>query len=251
MTHLLNELERKLAGRHEPRTLRIVPSDHCHLGVLGPRDPIAWSSRMHLIQTTRMRPAQEGSQDEPRTAGPRSAQPLAAADDQDDSAETGFGEAERIVAEQRGANRDSTRRPPSSLGFEIVATPDPVRRDLELTVEVKFCVYTQHFPTFEEEREGVGGRRGKCSKGQPYNPMPPAAPQRANVSLIEAYVRRNVTVPPITVRIDPSRGNHCLDDGSVIQQSLDAVLNGAAADPTIWRDVQGNATIPVQAPPNT
>ncbi len=244
VTYLLNELERKLAGRHEPRSLRIVPSDHCHLGVLGPRDPIVVQPDA-LDPDDQDAPAQEGSQDEPRTAGPRSAQPLAAADDQDDSAETGFGEAERIVAEQRGANRDSTRRPPSSLGFEIVATPDPVRRDLELTVEVRFCVYTQHFPTFEEEREELG--RGANAQGTAVQPNAPAAPQRANVSLIEAYVRRNVTVPPITVRIDPSRGNQRLDDGSVIQQSLDAVLNDAAADPTIWRDVQGNATIPVQA----
>ena len=38
--YLVTDLERKLSGRHETRILRIIPSDHCHLGVLGPRDPL-------------------------------------------------------------------------------------------------------------------------------------------------------------------------------------------------------------------
>ena len=38
--HLVDALEGRLAGRHETRFLRIIPSDHCHLGVLGPRDPL-------------------------------------------------------------------------------------------------------------------------------------------------------------------------------------------------------------------
>src|SRR4051812_3457920 len=39
VSYLVNSLERRLAGRHETRILRTIPSDHCHLGVLGPRDP--------------------------------------------------------------------------------------------------------------------------------------------------------------------------------------------------------------------
>src|ERR1700685_2614551 len=50
--HLVGDLERKLAGRHESRILRIIPSDHCHLGVLGPRDPI-------IVQPEPLEPAEE------------------------------------------------------------------------------------------------------------------------------------------------------------------------------------------------
>lgn len=241
VTYLVNDLERKLAGRHEPRFLRVVPSDHCHLGVLGPRDPI-------VVQPDTLDPVdqdeltQQDAPAEQRLPANRAITPTAA-DDQDDSADTGIGEAEQIVAEQRGANRDSTRRPPSSLGFEIVATPGLSGREIELTIEVRFCIYTQHFPTFDEEREELG-RGGQAAQPQPGGQ---AAPQRATVSLVEAFIRRNVAIPPITVRIDPSRSNQRLNDSSVIQQALDAVLNDAVADPTIWREVQGNATIPVQA----
>ena len=43
--YLVGDLERKLTGRHESRILRIIPSDHCHLGVLGPRDPLRRAAR--------------------------------------------------------------------------------------------------------------------------------------------------------------------------------------------------------------
>lgn len=242
VTYLLNDLERKLAGRHEPRFLRIVPSDHCHLGVLGPRDP-------NVVQPDALdpddhdEPPQESSQVEARPVGNQAARPPAATDDQEDSPETGVGEAEQIVAEQRGSNRDSTRRPPSSLGFEIVATPDPGRRDIELTVDVSFCIYTQHYPTFDEEREELGW----VAQGPAVQAGAQAAAVRATVSLIEAFVRRNVVVSPVNVRIDPARGNQRLDDGGAVQQAIDAVLNDAVSDPTIWREVQGTATVPVQA----
>ncbi|WP_158633653.1 helicase-related protein [Tautonia sociabilis] len=245
MTYLVNDLERKLAGRHEPRFLRIVPSDHCHLGVLGPRDP-------NVVQPDALDPADEDEAanevpqagTRPAASGPADPQALVAEDDEE-TAETGVGEAEQIAAEQRSSNRDSTRRPPSSLGFELVATPDPEGRDIELTVDVSFCVYTQHFPTFEEQREEIG-RSANAQAAAPQAGSQ-AATQRAMVSLIEAFIRRNVPVPPITIRIDPSRGHQRFNDGGLVQQALDSVLSDATSDPSIWREIHGNATIPVQA----
>ena len=243
VTYLVDDLERKLAGRHEPRFLRIVPSDHCHLGVLGPRDPNVLQldplDSGEPDETPQQNPAAEA-----QLGGPEVVPLPGSEEDQSDSAETGVGEVEQVVAEQRGSNRDSTRRPPSSLGFEIVATPDPVRRPIELTVKVSFCVYTQHFPTYEEEREEQG--RTANAQGAPAQENLASTPQRKTVSLIEAFVRRSVNVLPITVQIDPTR-YHRLDDGGFIQQAIDSVLNDAISDPSIWREIQGNATIPVQA----
>jgi hypothetical protein len=244
VTYLVNDLERKLAGRHKPRFLRIVPSDHCHLGVLGPRDPNVLQPDPLDAEDPDEAP-QQGPAAEAQPGRPQDTPRPGTEENQSDSAETGVGEVEQVVAEQRGSNRDSTRRPPSSLGFEIVATPDPVRRSIELTVKVSFCVYTQHFPTYEEEREEQG--RIANAQSAPAQANIPPAPQRATVSLIEAFVRRIVDVPPITVQIDPGRGSHRLDDGGLIQQAIELVLNEAVSDPSLWREIQGNATVPVQA----
>jgi hypothetical protein len=51
----------------------------------------------------------------------------------------------------------------------------------------------------------------------------------------------------MTIRIDPIAGRQRLTDNEVIQQTLDAVLDEAAADPTAWKVLSGNATVPTQA----
>src|SRR5262249_30540314 len=157
------------------------------------------------------------------------------------------GEAEQIVAEQQGAARDSTRRPPSSLGFEIVVVPDADSRLIELTLDVRFCVYTQYFPTFEEQREELGQQATNIGEeihndtglpgdtqpllntGQPaVTPTPVGARARGSVSLLETFVRHLVRVPLITIRIQPIAGRQRLTDNGRIQQTLDAVLDEAA-----------------------
>lgn len=276
VSHLLGDLERKLAGRHERRVLRIIPSDHCHLGVLGPRDP-------HIQQPEPLDPAEENAR-EAQPSGRSAAEPGAAATDQasrtesaasttaaaeetPDDSDTDAATSEQVTAEQQGATRDSTRRPPSSLGFEIVARPDEPGAVIELTLDVRFCVYTQHFPTFEEQREEVGRQPGGGSGGPQQVPnsssVPPqpavVAPRsnpatgaaqsgaRGTVSIIEAFIRREVAVPPITVRIDPSQGNHRVTDRGIVQRTLNTVLDDAVADPSIWREISGTATVPAQA----
>jgi hypothetical protein len=131
-------------------------------------------------------------------------------------------------------------------------------------VVVHFCVYTQHFPTFEEQRDELGRqvRDGDHDDHQGANPGAAAARRQAAggnplqqqaaraqrpVSLIEAFVRRIVEVSPIAIRIDPGRGRQRLDDGGVVQQALDAVMAEACQDPTVWRALSGNAVVPVQA----
>src|SRR5579864_2634190 len=138
--YLVGDLEEKLSGRHESRILRIVPSDHCHLGVLGPRDPL-------VVQPDPLEPADDELQP---TAQPATKPAIGMTKDgaksEEEEPETAPNEAEQVTAERQGVTRDSTRRPPSSLGFEIVVSPAS-GDEVELIVQAHFAIYTQHFPT--------------------------------------------------------------------------------------------------------
>jgi hypothetical protein len=232
--HLVGDLERKLSGRHETRILRIIPSDHCHLGVLGPRDP-------HVVQPEPLDPEAEVAP-VPVVSGAqpkRKTDPAAAVTtEEEEPGESAATEAEQVTAEQQGTTRDSTRRPPSSLGFEVVIAPEEA---IELTLRVRFAVYTQHFPTFAEQRDELG----RAEQDQ-AGPNPPAQ-ERQTVSLLEVFERRIVDVPPITVRPNPSRRIERMNDNGAVQRALDAILADAAASPTIARAIAGNAVVPAPA----
>ena len=233
--YLVNDLERKLSGRHESRILRIIPSDHCHLGVLGPRDP-------HVVQPEPLEPDVETPptpEGEEANAKQKPPAPPTSNTEDDEPGEVATKEAEQVIAEQQGTTRDSTRRPPSSLGFEIVIAPD---EGIELTLQVRFAVYTQHFPTFEEERDELGR-----VAADPTDPNQPPQPQRQNVSLLEVFERRKVEVPPITIRLNSKRRTERLNDDGAVQAELATVLADAAASPTIARTIQGNAVVPAQS----
>ncbi len=230
VTHLVNNLEERLSGRHETRILRIVPTDHCHLGVLGPRDPI-------VTQPEPLDPdADTTTADNEPPSDSALVSPSPETDENEDS-EDSASEAEQVSAEQSGTTRDSTRRPPSSLGFEIVIASN-AGNEIELNLELSFALYTQHFPTFEEEREELGR---VTLNGTTQTRSRQA---RQTVPLIEVFERREVEVGPITIRINPELRRQRLDDGGLVQQALDAVLEEAAASPTIARPITGNAIVP-------
>ncbi len=228
-----------------------MPSDHCHLGVLSPRDPDVSQPEAQEEEgedRTEGEAAAEGTADV-GSAGPAAgtsgsssaAQGGSDGERQDgEDEETSFGGAEQAEAERRGAGRDATRRPPSSLGFEIEADP---REDgaVELTVSGSFVVYTQHFPTFKEQRRQLGEADGGDGRGGANN-----AP-RAQVSLLEVYERHSVEIPALTFRLEHGRGKERLTDGGAVQRALDSVLDSAVAMPDIRRELRGPATVPVQA----
>jgi hypothetical protein len=158
--------------------------------------------------------------------------------EEDEAGEVTATEAEQLAAEQQGNTRDSTRRPPSSLGFEVVIVPEET---IELALQVRFAIYTQHFPTFEEERDELG----RSVQEQPDVNQP--AQPRQTVSLLEVFERRVVEVPAMTVRLDPARRVQRLNDDGAVQRALDGVLEDAAGSPTIARTIRGNAVVPAQA----
>lgn len=232
-TYLVDELERRLAGRHERRVLTTLPTDHCHLGVLGPRDPDV--EQPDPLEETEELEGNEGQAD--ARVGGVSQTSREHGDTQDDEDEEPDPNAEQASAERRGENRDSTRRPPSSLGFELVLEPTVPGGAVELEVEAKFVVYTRHFPTFEEQLGSLGDSAyGTGGRGAP----------RDRVSLAEAHVRREVEVPPITLRVDLARPSGRLTDGGAVQRALDDVLDSTMAEADIRREISGNATVPVR-----
>lgn len=232
--YLINDLERKLSGRHEARIPRIIPSDHCHLGVLGPRDPLVVQPEpLELEVNEEPTPERDGAKAKQKIDAPS---PLNA--DEDEPREVATAQAEQVSAEQQGTTRDSTRRPPSSLGFEIVIAPD---EKIELTLQVRFAVYTQHFPTFEEELDELG----RVAQDQPAPNQPPQP--RQTVSLLEVFERRKVEVPSITIQIDPKLKAERIGDDGAVQRAVDASLADAAGSPTIARPLTGNAVVPAQA----
>lgn len=234
--HLVDHLERKLAGRQESRILRILPSDHCHLGVLGPRDPL-------VVQPEDLEPDDSGplagTVVESRTDR-KIEEAKSVGTEEEDTGEIATNEAEQVSAEQHGSTRDSTRRPPSSLGFEIVVAPGD-RNDVELTVQVAFCVYTQHFPTYEEQRDELGRmQQDQASTNRPSQ-------TRQSVSLLEAFERWQVQVPPLSIRINANERSQRLSDDGAVQRALDGVLANAAMSPTIARPLTiKNAVVPIQ-----
>lgn len=152
------------------------------------------------------------------------------------ASEDSTNEAEQVSAEQQGTTRDSTRRPPSSLGFEVVIAAD-VNDRIELNIEVGFAIYTQHFPTFQEERDELG-------RTAPDSASPNQTPRaRQTVPLLEVFERREVNVHPITISIDPSARRQRLSDGGEVQQALNAILEESAGSSTIARAITGNAVV--------
>ncbi len=234
VTHLVDELERRLAGRHERRVLTTLPSDHCHLGVLGPRDPDVDQpepqEEAEESEESRELAGADGEVSRSK-AGPHEAE--TGEEDEEESA----GGVEQASAERRGENRDSTRRPPSSLGFELVLEPKASDGTVKLEVEARFAVYTRHFPTYEEQLRSLGALDpGVGGRGAP----------RDRVSLAEAYVRREVEVPPITVQVNTSRPPRRLTDAGVVQRALDTVLDTAVTEADFRKEIRGNATVPVR-----
>lgn len=246
--HVLDVLETRLAGRHERLVLRTAPTDHCRLGVLGPRDPDveqpepqesgdapvssdAATDRGAGRRTAPPERAGTGVRD--RTGGAQDREDDESSADEPENGES-FAEAEQAVSERRGDNQDRTRRPPSSLGFEIMA--EPKDGALELRVTGSFAIYTQRFPTLEEQREQTGDTQVTTSAGNSQD----------RVSLLDGYTRRVVEIPPITLRLDPARPATRLNDGGVVQRELDAVLDAAVTEPDFRREITGYATLPVR-----
>jgi hypothetical protein len=252
VNHLTQLLESRLAGRHESRVLRVVPSDHCHLGVLGPRDPDVEEPEpvempSEVLPTV---PGEGGGENALRKPGVKPATAH-----RERTSENSSGEDASALRQSGG--KDTVFRPPSSLGFEIVIEPEEVNGPIDLIVRARFAIYTQHFPSFEEERLELGNLQApNQSSGleaaflDPESRLSVSRKTRApreRVSLIEVYLRRPVEISPFTIRIPRSATAQRITDDGRVQLALDSVLAEASNDRSVWRTITGPASIPISS----
>lgn len=223
--HIVRVLESSLAGREKPRLVNRLPIDECHLGVLVPwRDPDeADATDKDEIDDA---PA------EAAPAPPKVAKASAKATPAGTPAPTEDVEATSVAPERRD-DQDQPKRPPSSLGCELLL--ESVDGEVEIEVEASFSVYTSHLPTWQEQLGSQGGAddvpeeeaeaASEESKAE-GDTSPPAKNAQGSMSLAEVMQRNEVRVPPLTFKFTAGKLDEATDGGTV-QATMEAVIKTA------------------------
>ena len=216
--HLVERLEFRLAGREIRRLVNRLPVDECHLGVLVPwRNP----EELDAIDSDEI---QELDSDTTVVANstmkfPADAKPNALQE-----------RSERAPEKPSGA--EAIRRPPSSLGCELLVSGEG---KAELELEVRFAVYTQHLPTFDEQRKSQGHVGDLKFEVVPAEDVDKTTPKgrrgrsKGAMSLAEVFERQEITVSDLHFKIPLGKRQDDLNPtaNQVIQQALDAAVNAA------------------------
>ncbi len=202
--HFVNVLEQRLAGRYATRQVNTHPHDWVHLGVLGPMkgDPAPVE-----VEAAGLDAEQADTASAPEVSKDANAQKRATAAPADQQA--GETEAALAPADKR-EEFDTSRRPPSALGFEVLIAPDD-RGDIEFTVESQACFFSKHLPTYVEQQTVAAGS-----------------------PLVEVAQRWPVEFPPVRFRL-PAGTRGAYDDGGVLQAVLDTATSTASASSDIER----------------
>lgn len=221
--HFVLLLEDRLAGRRERRIIARPPVDVCHLGVLGP-----WRQEVDELE--------EECDGEVGEAAKEGTVPPVAERQPGDTSQAESAKSDKAEEEDRGPvegseDRDYTRRPPSSLGFEILV--EAIDDAVELEVDTRFAVYTRHLPTLDEQKVSLGG-----------GGVEEEAAKDGEMSLAEVSQRRDVEVPGLRFRIGP-QGPWRLRDEGVVQQELSRVLDEAMVSSDIRPEFDKTPKIPV------
>ena len=208
--HFIGVLEQQLAGRDASRRTNAHPLDWCHLGVIGP------TKQRHVpveldAAALEAEPAPEGTDTSGAGSPPPKASGLKAVTNTagavaGSAKPSGSDEADepRVVVE-KSDDKDSTRRPPSAIGFEVLVEPDS-SGEISITINASFCVFTKHLPTWAEQT----GVLDSASAGAP---------------LADVVQRWPLAIKDVHIRI-PTTGGVFHDDGAV-QYILDQALRDA------------------------
>ena len=228
--HLVSVLETRLAGRDARRRAGVQPLDWCHLGVLGPekgdRTPVDLEVEQPDVDPGSAATAQGppspavlGSGDTQAGTTPQGRQDTDGSDSDDDAPSP---------AADRVEDRLGTRRPPSSLGFEVLLKPD-AQGYVELSVDVSLCIFTKHLPTLKEQASllEIGAAEG--------------AP------LVDVVQRWPIEVKGIKFRLQPN-GRRSFDDEGKVQEAVDTALRDAFSQPDAERDWPAGARPKVTKP---
>lgn len=206
--HFVAVLEQKLAGRDAPRRTNTHPLDWCHLGVLGPAKVVSAPVELDAAEL------EAEAATAPATASPAAPSAPARAEFTITKVAVAPQEEPRIVAD-KGDDREGVRRPPSAIGFEMLLQPDPAGV-IQLTVDVEFCIFTKHLPTWKEQTMVLGSG---ASAGAP---------------LAEVVQRWPLEAKDVTFRI-PSDASRVQADEGAVQRVLDEALRLAFDKPDAER----------------
>ena len=212
-------LEHHLAGRHIERIIHKQPVDVCRLGVISP-----W--RKEPADEIAIPDDAEGEDIATEASGTLDSDPSTAQDESrpsdDEEKSTPEPVEEKRESVERSEDKDYTRRPPSSLGFELVVKPDD--GEIEIELDVSFAVYTKHFPTYEEQKQSLGQEIQERSSDMP---------------LAEVCQRRNIVVQGLRFSIKGTKVHNANDEGT-IQAEMDKVIKIATKEPDILRVFPAN-----------
>lgn len=218
--HFVQVLEQRLAGRDTERRTNVNPLDWCHLGVIGPAKqqhaPVELdAATLEAEVAPEGSPEARASSDAAPSAVP-TASPTPAAGAATSLAATV--EPDDPKATEKADDRESTRRPPSAIGFEALVQPG-ADGTFTLTLNAQFCIFTKHLPSLLEQTNVLDAG---ASVGAP---------------LAEVVQRWPLEVRGIELKV-PAVGGKANDDG-VIQRLLDETLERAFARPDAERVLPG------------
>lgn len=219
--YIMDVLEERLAGRNVNRTVNLPPVDFCHLGVLAPWDrkvEIPLQDLEEIDEEPRAEVAESVSKEELKSPA---------------QANKSVGEVAHTstVTESLESN-DSVRRPPSSLGCEILI--QPCKQRVEFNVRIQFAIFTRCLPTYQEQSGRYEDRQVDMETEDET-----AQNLKLGMTLVETSVRHDVDVRigPFTLK-DGTSGR--LTDVGKVQESIDAILAEAHRSPNMLRDWPGN-----------
>lgn len=214
--HFVRVLEERLAGRDSIRRANTHPLDWCHLGVLGPSKttPVA-------LELDEEQPEADSNIQAPAAASAAATKAPAPSASGSRGDKGAGNDEESVVVADKGEDRDALRRPPSALGFELLVEPD-ADGYFELSVDARFCIFTQHLPTLKEQSGVLGA--DSLSEGAP---------------IAEVVQRWPVCVKGLRFRL-PASGRKTGHDNGKVNESIASALDEAYGRSDIGRCWPGN-----------
>lgn len=208
--HFIRVLEQRLAGRDSARRINVHPLDWCHLGVIGPTkqlhapvdlDATALEAEPtpEVAEAAAPAPSAVRAKAPPAPSKTTTDKGAAAIKTQGDDVD------DPPISVEKRDDKESTRRPPSAIGFEVLVQPNE-QGEISLTLDASFCIFTKHLPTWSEQT----GVLESASAGAP---------------LADVVQRWPLSVKTIRIRVPKSGG--VFQDKGVIQDVLEKALRDA------------------------
>lgn len=232
--YLLERLEIHLSGREEPVCLDKAPGDRYHLNVLMPHQERL--SEADVLDE----PASVTAPPDPSSSSSQNVFSLLV--EQPDG-NSDLEEAVDLEPEPTSAQHDTLLRNHNmaALGLDFKVSVSQ-SETVALEVNIRFALYTRHFPTYQEQLAFTGTQ---LPKETPPNLSGKASSDERTVPLREKYIRHPVTIRGVHLSLPLNRPTQ-RRIMPPIQSQIDQVLSEAQQDPWLWR-MRGRHIVPLKA----